>query len=76
GLALKIQGGFFENKKYAYELIVSSGLIENIRLEGNNYLLMNKTLQKIDNTKPRTGFYLQVIGNNIPENFSTDKETT
>ncbi|WP_162144778.1 hypothetical protein [Peribacillus kribbensis] len=70
------QQGFFNTNKFNYELIVSTGWIERIGLEGEYFLLENKTIHKIDHTKPRKGLSLQVIGNNLPHSFSTDVETT
>lgn len=70
---------FFNNSKFEYKLIVSSGWTEKKLIEGNYYLLKNKNLQKIDNTVAKTvssGFSLQVIGSERPENFSTDIDTT
>jgi hypothetical protein len=73
------QKDFFTNSKFKYKLIVSSGWTENRLVEGNYYVLANKNLQKIDITVPKTvssGFNLQVIGSERPENFSTDIDTT
>lgn len=73
------QKDFFEHSEFKYKLIISSGWNEERIVEGNYYLLEKNSLQKINNTAPKTmasGFNLQVIGSDRPESFSTDIETT
>jgi hypothetical protein len=73
------QKDFFQDSKFEYRLLVSSGWTENRLVEGNYFLLKNSNLQKVDNKASNTistGFNLQVIGSESPSNFSTDKDTT
>ncbi|MGE7763314.1 hypothetical protein [Peribacillus sp. NPDC097895] len=69
------QKDFFDNQEFAYALIVSSGLNEEIDLEGDHYLLENESLH-IGPKTVSSGFNLQVIGSERHESFSTDIETT
>ncbi|CEG27207.1 hypothetical protein [Bacillus sp. B-jedd] len=73
------QNDFFDNEKFAYKLIISSGWNEERELEGHYYVLLNNKIQKIENEEFKavsSGFNLQVIGSDRPSNFSTDIITT
>lgn len=71
--------GFFDNKRFKYKLIATSGLNEEIALEGDYYQLKHKSLRKLanlTNEETYSGYNLQVIGNDLPEEFGTSDETT
>ncbi|WP_409294098.1 hypothetical protein V1498_12730 [Peribacillus sp. SCS-26] len=75
--ALNKQHFFYDQGKHPYNLIVAGGEYENILVRGDYYILGKKPiLQQNPGNKDMKGYWLQMIGNNKPQEFSSDSEGT
>ncbi|WP_409292673.1 hypothetical protein [Peribacillus sp. SCS-37] len=75
--SLNNQDFFNDQAKHPYNLIVAGGEFENIEVRGNYYILDKKPiLQHSPGNKGMKGYWLRMIGNNKPQEFSSDSEGT